>query len=54
MERLTSATPSDAAALAHVVSAVMMLAMSSAVDESVPADEIVAGVRRQLEVVLPR
>lgn len=52
--RLTSATPSDAAALAHVVSAVMMLAMSSAVDESVPDDEIVAGVRRQLEVILPR
>jgi len=54
VERLTSATPSDAAALAHVVSAVMMLAMSSAVDESVSDDEIVAGVRRQLEVVLPR
>ncbi|TDT63106.1 TetR family transcriptional regulator [Frigoribacterium sp. PhB116] len=54
VERLTSATTSDAAALAHVVSAVMMLAMSSAVDESVPDDEIVAGVRRQLEVVLPR
>ncbi|MBD8139894.1 TetR/AcrR family transcriptional regulator [Frigoribacterium sp. CFBP 8759] len=52
--RLTSATPSDAAAFAHVVSAVMMLAMSSAVDESVPDDEIVAGVRRQLEVILPR
>ncbi|ROS61140.1 TetR family transcriptional regulator [Frigoribacterium sp. PhB160] len=51
--RLTSATPADAAALAHVVSAVMMLAMSSAVDESVPDDEIVAGVRRQLEVILP-
>jgi AcrR family transcriptional regulator len=52
--RLTSATPSDAAAFAHVVSAVMMLAMSSAVDESVPDDEIVLGVRRQLEVILPR
>ena len=52
--RLTSATPSDAATFAHVVSAVMMLAMSSAVDESVPDDEIVAGVRRQLEVILPR
>ncbi|ROP78825.1 TetR family transcriptional regulator [Frigoribacterium sp. PhB107] len=51
--RLTSAAPSDAAAFAHVVSAVMMLAMSSAVDESVPDDEIVAGVRRQLEVILP-
>lgn len=50
--RLTSATPSDAAAFAHVVSAVMMLAMSSAVDESVPDDEIVAGVRRQLAVIL--
>ena len=54
VERLTSATPSDAAALAHVVSAVMMLAMSSAVDESVPDDEIVADVRRQLAVILPR
>lgn len=52
--RLTSATPSDAAAFAHVVSAVVMLAMSSAVDESVPDDEVVAGVRRQLEVILPR
>jgi len=54
VERLTSATPSDAAALAHVVSAVMMLAMSSAVDESVPDAEIVADVRRQLAVILPR
>lgn len=51
--RLTSARPSDAAALAHVVSAVMMLAMSSAVDESVTDDEIVADVRRQLAVILP-
>ncbi|WP_209559540.1 TetR/AcrR family transcriptional regulator [Frigoribacterium sp. PvP032] len=54
VERLTSATPSDAAALAHAVSAVMMLAMSSAVDESVPDAEIVADVRRQLAVILPR
>lgn len=52
--RLTSATPSDAAAFAHVVSAVVMLAMSSAVDGSVTDDEVVAGVRRQLEVILPR
>lgn len=54
LERLASVTPSDAAALAHVASAVMMLALSSAVDESVPDDAIVADVRRQFEVVLPR
>jgi AcrR family transcriptional regulator len=54
VERLTSATPSDAAALAHVVSAVTMLAMSSAVDASVADAEVVADVRRQLAVVLPR
>jgi len=54
VERLTSTTPSDAAALAHVVSAVTMLAMSSAVDASVADAEVVADVRRQLAVVLPR
>jgi TetR/AcrR family transcriptional regulator len=51
--RLTSRSPADAASLAQVISAVMLLAMSSAVDESVSDDEIVEAIRARLRVVLP-
>jgi AcrR family transcriptional regulator len=51
--RLTSRSPADAASLAQVISAVMLLAMSSAVDESVTDDEIVEAIRARLRVVLP-
>ena len=51
--RLTSRSPADAASLAQVISAVVMLAMSSAVDEAVSDDEIVEAVRARLRVILP-
>ena len=50
----TGRSPADSAVVAHVVSAVLMVAMASAVDESATVDEVVASVRSQLEVVLPR
>ena len=51
--RLTSRSPADAASLAQVISAVVMLAMSSAVDEAVSDDEIVDAIRARLRVILP-
>jgi len=36
-----------------VISAVVMLAMSSAVDEAVSDDEIVEAIRARLRVILP-
>lgn len=45
-------SPEEAAVLARVVSAVLMVAMASAVDESLEVPEIVAALRAQLEVVL--
>lgn len=44
----------EAAALAHVVTAIMFLAMASAADDSVGVAEIVEGIRVQLETVLAR
>jgi len=44
----------QAATLAHVVSAVQLVAMASAVDEATTVAEVVATIRAQLEVVLPR
>ncbi|MBD8661043.1 TetR/AcrR family transcriptional regulator [Frigoribacterium sp. CFBP 8754] len=45
-------SPEEAAVLARVVSAVLMVAMASAVDESLEVPDIVAALRAQLEVVL--
>lgn len=44
----------DAATLAHVVSAVMFLAMATAGDAGTGVDEIVAGIRRQVAALLHR
>ncbi|SEI10516.1 MULTISPECIES: TetR/AcrR family transcriptional regulator [unclassified Leifsonia] len=44
----------DAALLAHVVTAVMLLAMALAADESVKVAEVVEGIRAQLESILAR
>ena len=44
----------QAATLAHVVSAVQLVVMASAVDEATTVAEVVATIRAQLEVVLPR
>jgi AcrR family transcriptional regulator len=43
----------DAATLAHVVSAVMLLAMATAGDAGTGVDEIVAGIGRQVAALLP-
>ena len=45
-------SPEEAVVLARVVSAVLMVAMASAVDESIAVLEVVAALRAQLEVVL--
>jgi len=45
-------SPEEAVVLARVVSAVLMVAMASAVDESLEVLEVVAALRAQLEVVL--
>ena len=50
----TELSEAEAARLAHVVSAVQFVAMASAADESVSAATIVADIRAQLELVLPR
>jgi AcrR family transcriptional regulator len=44
----------DADTLAHVVSAVMFLAMAGAPDPSQSVDDVVRDIRTQLEAVLPR
>ena len=44
----------QAATLAHVVSAVQLVVMASAVDEATTVAEVVATIRAQLEAVLPR
>ena len=44
----------QAATLAHVVSAVQLVVMASAVDEATTVVDVVATIRAQLEAVLPR
>ena len=51
---LAGRTETDAALLAHVVTAVMLLAMALAADESVEVAEVVEGIRAQLETILAR
>ncbi|NRD26502.1 TetR/AcrR family transcriptional regulator [Frigoribacterium sp. VKM Ac-2836] len=50
----TERDEAEAARLAHVVSAVQFVAMASVADESVTVATIVADIRTQLELVLPR
>ncbi|MFD0008199.1 TetR/AcrR family transcriptional regulator [Streptomyces sp. NPDC127178] len=44
----------DAAALAHIVSAVMFLSMAASVNIALSVEEIVQDIRRQVDVLLPR
>ncbi len=44
----------DAAARAHVVSAVMFLAMAASVNVTASVDEVVRDIRGQIAVLLPR
>ncbi|MET7439128.1 TetR/AcrR family transcriptional regulator [Streptomyces sp. NPDC004082] len=45
---------SDAATLAHIVSAVMFLSMAAGVNIALSVEEIVQDIRRQVDVLLPR
>lgn len=45
---------SDAATLAHIVSAVMFLSMAVSVNIALSVEEIMQDIRRQVEVLLPR
>jgi AcrR family transcriptional regulator len=44
----------DAATLAHIVSAVMLLSMAASVNITLSIEEIVHDIRRQIDVLLPR
>ncbi|KOG31202.1 TetR family transcriptional regulator, partial [Streptomyces resistomycificus] len=44
----------DAATLAHIVSAVMVLSMAASVNLALSVEEIVQVIRRQVDVLLPR
>ena len=47
-------TESDAATLAHIMSAVMVLSMAAGVNIALSVEEIVQDIRRQVDVLLPR
>lgn len=44
----------DAAALAHVVSAIMFLSMAATTNAASTVDELVRGIRDQVQVIMPR
>ncbi|WP_427005411.1 TetR/AcrR family transcriptional regulator [Pseudarthrobacter sp. H2] len=46
--------PADAAALAHVVSAIMFLSMAATTNVASTVDEILREIRDQVQVILPR
>lgn len=46
-------TASDAAALAHIVSAIMVVAMAPTVNSAKPVDDVVQEIRAQVRVILP-
>ncbi|MFI1727412.1 TetR/AcrR family transcriptional regulator [Streptomyces sp. NPDC020489] len=47
-------TEGDAATLAHIMSAVMVLSMAAGVNIALSVEEIVQDIRRQVDVLLPR
>ncbi|WP_406498436.1 hypothetical protein OHB06_50050 [Streptomyces sp. NBC_01604] len=47
-------TQSDAATLAHIVSAVMFLSMAASVNIALSVEELVQDIRGQVSVLLPR
>lgn len=46
--------PGDAAALAHVISAIMFLSMAATINAAATVDDIVSEIRDQVRVILPR
>ncbi|MGO4856346.1 hypothetical protein [Arthrobacter sp. 2MCAF14] len=46
--------PKDAATLAHVVSAIMFLAMASAANITKTVEDLLLEIRDQVRVILPR
>jgi len=46
--------PSDAATLAHVVSAIMFLSMAATINITSTVDEILRDIKGQVKVLLPR
>ncbi|MEV5070475.1 TetR/AcrR family transcriptional regulator [Microbacterium sp. LMI12-1-1.1] len=53
LQRDQRTSPEDAAALAHVVSAIMFVSMAATVNIALSVDEIVDDIRRQVRVILP-
>ncbi len=46
-------TAPDAAALAHIVSAIMFVAMAPTINSANPVDDVVQEIRAQVRVILP-
>jgi TetR/AcrR family transcriptional regulator len=53
LQRDQRASPSDAATLAHIVSAIMFLSMAATININRSVDEILEDIRSQVRVVLP-
>ena len=46
-------TPADAATMAHIVSAIMFIAMAPTINIAAPVDDVVQQIRDQVRVLLP-
>jgi TetR/AcrR family transcriptional regulator len=53
LQRDQRASPSDAATLAHIVSAIMFLSMAATINIARSVDEILEDIRSQVRVLLP-
>ena len=54
LQRAQRASPSDAATLAHIVSAIMFLSMAATINIARSVDEILEDIRSQVRVLLPQ
>ncbi len=54
LQRDQRASPSDAATLAHIVSAIMFVSMAATINIAHSVDEILEEIRSQVRVLLPR
>jgi TetR/AcrR family transcriptional regulator len=53
LQRAQRASPSDAATLAHIVSAIMFLSMAATINIARSVDEILEDIRSQVRVLVP-
>jgi TetR/AcrR family transcriptional regulator len=53
LQRDQRVSPSDAATLAHIVSAIMFLSMAATINIARSVDEILEDIRSQVRVLLP-